>query len=149
MNLLNRRWVSQAAVECDSKNWRHLDRNFSSLLLIPSDSCYIVYVRLPGLRFFRAFSSVVRQMPGYNPQRRGTAHTLPNFYVVLCIFCVVLCIVWFVTFSVLCVCICVPNYCHRVATQLQLNVSYHIISYHIISYHIISYHIIYSVAAIL
>ena len=36
--------------------------------------------------------------------------------------------------------------CHRVATQLQLNIyhiiSYHIISYHIISYHIISYHII-------
>jgi hypothetical protein len=29
-----------------------------------------------------------------------------------------------------------------VATQLQLNISYHIISYHIISYHIISYHII-------
>jgi len=28
-----------------------------------------------------------------------------------------------------------------VATQLQLNISYHITSYHIISYHIISYHI--------
>ena len=27
---------------------------------------------------FRAFSSVVRQMPGYNSQRRGTARTLPN-----------------------------------------------------------------------
>jgi hypothetical protein len=27
---------------------------------------------------FRAFSSVVRQMPGYDPQRRGTARTLPN-----------------------------------------------------------------------
>ena len=51
-------------------------------------------------------------------------------------FCVVLCIVCFVTFSVLFVCICVLNYCHRVATQLQLNISYHIISYHIISYHI-------------
>jgi hypothetical protein len=38
------------------------------------------------------------------------------------------------------VCICVLNYCHRVATQLQL---YHIISYHI-SYHII-YHIIYRI----
>jgi hypothetical protein len=35
-----------------------------------------------------------------------------------CLFCDVLCIV--------CVCICVLNYCHRVATQLQLNVSYHI-----------------------
>jgi hypothetical protein len=61
-------------------------------------------------------------------------------------FCVVLCIVCFVSFSVLFVCICVLNYCHRVATQLQLSISYHTtnhtISYHIISYHIISYHII-------
>ena len=56
-------------------------------------------------------------------------------------FCVVLCIVCFVSFSVLFVCICVLYYCHRVATQLQLNI-YHIISYHIVSYHIISYHII-------
>jgi hypothetical protein len=40
------------------------------------------------------------------------------FYVVLCIDC-------FVSFSVLFVCICVLNYCHRVGTQLQLNV-YHI-----------------------
>jgi hypothetical protein len=28
--------------------------------------------------FFRAFSSVVRQMRGYTSQRRGTARTLPN-----------------------------------------------------------------------
>ena len=65
------------------------------------------------LRFFRAFPSVVRQMPGYNPQRRGTAHTLPNF-------CVVLCIVCFVSFCVLFMCKCVLYYWHRVATQLQL-----------------------------
>jgi hypothetical protein len=61
-------------------------------------------------------------------------------------FFVVLCDVCFVTFPVLFVCICVLNNCHRVATQLQLNISYHIVSYHIIyhiiSYHIISYHII-------
>jgi len=97
------------------------------------------YVCLPWLRFFRASSSVVRQMPGWNLQRRGTARTLPNFCVVLCIycvvlsilccsmyFCVVLCIVCFVSFSVLFVCICVLYYCHRVATQLQLNISHHI-----------------------
>jgi len=60
----------------------------------------------------------------------------------LYIFCVVLPILCSVSFSVLFVCICVLNSCHRVATQLQLNLSYHIISYHIISYHIISYHII-------
>jgi len=93
-----------------------------------------VYVWLPWLRFFRAFSSVVRHIPGQNPQRRCTARTLSNF-------CVVVCIVCFVSFSVLFLCICVLYYCHRVATQLQLNI-YHIISYHIISYHIISYHII-------
>jgi hypothetical protein len=38
-------------------------------------------------------------------------------------FCV-LCIVGFVMFLVLFLCICVLNNCHRVATQLQLNISY-------------------------
>jgi hypothetical protein len=47
-------------------------------------------------------------------------------------FCVVLCIVCFVSFCVLFVSKCVLYCCHRVATQLQLNISYHI-SYHIIS----------------
>jgi hypothetical protein len=63
-------------------------------------------------------------------------------------FCVVLCIVCFVSFSVLFACMCVLYYCHRVATQLQLNISYHIsyivsyhISYHITSHHITSHHI--------
>jgi hypothetical protein len=43
-------------------------------------------------------------------------------------FCVVLCIVCFVSFSVLFMCMCVLNYCHRMATQLQLNI-YHIITH--------------------
>jgi len=55
-----------------------------------------------------------------------------------------------VLFCVLFMCKCVLYHCHRMATQLQLNISYiisyHIISHHIIyhtiSYHIISYHII-------
>ena len=34
--------------------------------------------RLPWLRVFRAFSLAVRQMPGYNKRRRGTAWTLSN-----------------------------------------------------------------------
>ena len=77
--------------------------------------------RLPWLRFFRAFSSVVRQMPGYNQPRRGTARTLPKF---LCcsmyyLFCIVLCIF---------LCKCTLYFCHRVTTQLQFtNISYHII----------------------
>jgi len=87
-------------------------------------------LRLPWLRFFRAFSSVVRQMPGYNSQRRGTARTLPKLSVLFC---------------VLSVCKCVLYYCHRVATQLRLkkyHIIYHIISYYIVSYHIVSYHIV-------
>jgi hypothetical protein len=42
-------------------------------------------------------------------------------------FCVVVCIICFVSFSVLFLCICVLYYCHRVAIQLQLN---YIVPYH-------------------
>ena len=45
-------------------------------------------LRHPDLRFSRAFSSVVRQMSGYNSQRRGTARNLPHCCVVLCTVCV-------------------------------------------------------------
>jgi len=37
-----------------------------------------IYIFLTWLRFFRAFSSVVRQMAGYISQRQGTVRTLPN-----------------------------------------------------------------------
>jgi hypothetical protein len=91
--------------------------------------CLMIFIvpagtlRLPWLRFFRAFFSAVRQMPGSNPQRWGTARTnLPIFFVLF--------YVLFVS-CVLFVCKCVQHYCHRVATQLQLNISYH--SYHIMS----------------
>ena len=56
----------------------------------------ILIVRLPSLRFFRAFSSVVRQIPGYNTPRRGTARTLPKLLCrsMYCLFYVVQCIVF-------------------------------------------------------
>jgi hypothetical protein len=66
-----------------------------------------------GWGFFRDFPSVVRQMPGYNSQRRGTARALPKY---LC--CSVYCLC--VSFCVLFICKCVLYYCHRVSTQLQL-----------------------------
>jgi hypothetical protein len=60
------------------------------IFIVPSGT-----LRLPWLRFFHAFSSGVRQMPGYSPQRRGTARNIPNFLCcsMYCLFCVVLCIV--------------------------------------------------------
>jgi len=68
---------------------------------------------LPWLRFFRTFSSVVRQMPGYNSKRRGTDRTLPSSTLV-CI-CVVRTLFFFfvcchgliVLFYVVLVCKCV------------------------------------------
>jgi hypothetical protein len=57
---------------------------------------------------------------------RGVTKFVLKFCVVFK-FCVVLCIVCFVSFCVLFVCKCVLYNCHRLATQLQLtNISYHI-----------------------
>jgi hypothetical protein len=82
----------------------------------------ILIVQLPWLRVFRAFLSVVRQMPGYMSPRRGTASTVPIYFcVVLCI-CFFLCcsMYFFLSFFVLFVCKCVLYCCHWVSTQLQL-----------------------------
>jgi len=101
-------------------------------------SVYCVFIvptgifRLPWLRVFPAFSSVVRQMPRSNWQRRGTVRTFPN-YIHQCGFesqkafqpklLIVLFYVLFVSivlFYVLFVCKCVLYYCQRVSAQLQL-----------------------------
>jgi hypothetical protein len=96
----------------------------------------ILIVRLPWLRFFRAFSSVIRQTSGYNSPSRCTTRTLPKFLCCSQNFCVVLCIVCFVLFCLLFVCKCVLYYCYQVSTQLQLtNISYHIESRNICTIH--------------
>ena len=42
--------------------------------------CYVYSVFIPATltEVFPCFSSVVKQMPGYNSQRRGTVSTFPN-----------------------------------------------------------------------
>jgi hypothetical protein len=58
---------------------------------------------------FSVFFSVVRQMPGYNSQRRGTARTSQFFFIVM-----------YVPFCVFCVLFCVNVYC-TTATGCQTN----------------------------
>jgi len=69
---------------------------------------------------FLCLSSIVRQMRGYNPQRRCTARTLPKFLCSSIYIYIYIYIVCFVSFCLLFLCKCVLYYCHRVATQLQL-----------------------------
>jgi hypothetical protein len=116
------------------------------LLLCMFCSLYSVFnvptgtLRLPWMRFFRAFPSVVRQMPGYNSQRRATARILPKLIALFCVLFVGKCVLYYchrvATKCILYYCHrvatkCVLYYCHRVSTQLQLtNISISIIFGH-------------------
>jgi hypothetical protein len=75
------------------------------------------------------------QQPCFFLSCKANARVKDALFLIFVLFCVflccsmyfrvVLCIVCFVSFSVLFVCICVLYYCHRVATKLQLNISYY------------------------
>ena len=62
---------------------------------------------------FRVFSSVVRQMPGYTLQRRGTTRTLPQLCCSVYCLCRLCCSMY---------CLCVNVYC-TTATGCQPNCS--------------------------
>jgi hypothetical protein len=74
--------------------------------------------------FFPCFFLSCKANAGVKPTKMGhDPHSSKHF-------CVVVCIVCFVSFCELFVCKCVLYYCHWLATQFQLtNVSYHIVSY--------------------
>ena len=76
-----------------------------SVMYILFSSCQLALFGYTDWGVFCVFSSVVRQMPEDNSHKRGTARTLTKLIVLFC---------------VLFVCKCVPYYCHRVSTQLQL-----------------------------
>jgi hypothetical protein len=86
------------------------------IFIVPDDA-----LQLPWLRFFRAFSAVVRKMPGYNSQRRGTARTLPKIFGLFYVLFVLRRSVY---------CLCVNVYC-TTATGWQHNCSLTSTSYHI------------------
>jgi hypothetical protein len=68
-----------------------LSTQFSNIL---SHCSYFIVLLLcyPNWGFSVLFSSVVRQMPGYNSQRRGTARTSQfSFLCIMCIVCVYMC----------------------------------------------------------
>ena len=58
-----------------SSFWEPYSSLAGLFLIVPTGT-----LLLPWLRLFRAFSSVVTQMPGHNSQRQGTARTIPIFF---------------------------------------------------------------------
>jgi hypothetical protein len=84
------------------------------LYVYVSSSYQLALFSYPDWGFPVLFSSVVRQMPWYNPQRRGTAPILPKCLCccMYCLFCVILSIV-----------LCVNVYCTTTATCRLTNCS--------------------------
>jgi hypothetical protein len=91
-------WDSYTFVGLDSSHFsltqyrQHLNCTVSDCLTYHCMWRTFIHLQLPWLRFFRAFSSVVRQMPGCNSQRLGTANTLPNLlFVLFCLLFMLFC----------------------------------------------------------
>ena len=68
---------------------------FCSVLYILFSSFQLAIFGYHDSRFFRAFSSFVRQMLGYNSQRRGTACTLPKLIVLFYVLFVCKCVLYY------------------------------------------------------
>ena len=95
--------------------------NLLSVLYILFSSCQLAFSDYPDLRFFPCF------FPSFKVNARvSLAKTWRGPHSSILVNCVVLFIVSIVLFYVLFVCKCVLYYLHRVATQLQLNIPYHI-----------------------
>ena len=72
-----------------------------SVFIVPTGT-----LRLPWLSFFRWFSSVVGQMPGYISQKRGKAHNLPNYWILFFYVLFVSIVLFYVLFVFKCVLYC-------------------------------------------
>jgi hypothetical protein len=93
------------------------------LYVYVSSSCQLALFGYPDWGFPMFFPQLYGKCQGITRKHGARPALFQNF-------CVVLCIVCFVSFCLLFVCKCVLNYCHRVATQLQLtNISYHTFLY--------------------
>ena len=99
-------------------------------------TAYVVLVQfcpiffLLSLFLYWGFSVLFPQLLGECQGITRQVEARPALFQNICIvlkFCVVLCIVCFVSFCVLFVCKCVLYNCHRVTTHLQLTNIYHII----------------------
>jgi hypothetical protein len=104
------------------------------LMLCALCSVYTVFVvptgilRLPRLRFYRAFSSVVRQMPGHTSQNgaRSTLFLISELCCSMYCFVSIMCCCMYCLFVFFYILSCVNVNC-TTATGLQLNISYRFI----------------------
>jgi hypothetical protein len=90
----------------------------------------LIFQHRPTLtEVFRAFSSVVRQMPGYKSPRRGTARTLPITFLCCSMYCFLCCSIYcffFVVLRIVCVYMCtvlLPPAGNPIAVNKYININ--------------------------